>query len=109
MEEDAQALAADLNSLYQDGFVLPFSVVAMDAQGHLYAGVYAPDPAGGCVFQETIDALGPGMRLPHYYLIIDAVGQAAVREVVYRGQAGGAMIEQGAMIGRLASRLRRIT
>jgi hypothetical protein len=109
MEEAAQALVADLNQLHQDGFVLPFSVVAMDAPGHLYAGVYTSDPAGGCVFQETIDALGSGLRLPHYYLIIDAVGQAAVREVVYRGQEEGALIEQGAVIGRLASRLRRIT
>jgi hypothetical protein len=109
MEEEAtQALTADLNQLLQDGFVLPFSVVAMDAPGHLYAGTYTPDPAGGCVFQETVDALGPGLRVPHYYLIIDALGQAAVREVVYRGQEGGALIEEGERFARFASRLRRI-
>ena len=37
--EAGQALAADLNRLRDDGFVFPFSMVAMDAQGCLYAGV----------------------------------------------------------------------
>lgn len=107
--EAGQALAADLNRLRDDGFVFPFSVVAMDAQGHLYAGVYVLDATGACGFQETVDALGPGLALPYYYLIVDAVGQAAVREVVYQGHAEGATPEPGAMTARLESRLRRIT
>jgi hypothetical protein len=51
MEEGTQALLADLQALLQDGFLLPFAVAAMDAQGHLYAGIYALDARGSCVFQ----------------------------------------------------------
>jgi hypothetical protein len=103
------ALLADLNRLQEDGFVLPLSVVMMDAQGHCYAGVYGPDSTGVSVFRLTVDTLGESeVGLPHYYLIVDGVGQAAVREVFYRGRAEGASIEHGVSIGRLASRLHRI-
>jgi hypothetical protein len=110
MEEAAQALLADLNQLLEDGLVLPLSVVAMDAQGHCYGGVYGLDSQGGRGFRSTVDTLGKsGMGLPHYYLIVDALGQAAVREVTYQGQEDETSRAQGSPIGRLRSRLHRIT
>jgi hypothetical protein len=112
-QNDAEALAADFVSLLAEGFILPFQVATMDSQGNINAGSYKMEPGSHTTesvltFQETVSRGDQRMHVPYYMLIIDAVGQAAVRKVVYRGQDSDAVIAQGPVTGRLGSSLHRV-
>jgi hypothetical protein len=109
MDEGTRVFQEQLEHLLAEGFILPFSIVMLDTRGHFYGGVFAVNAASEGAFEPKFDTLGDdSFGVPHCYLIVDSVGQAASIQVTYRGETGEVNAE-GLPIARLHARLHRIT